>query len=111
MPGKDFVTTAMVAQFYDVDASSIREAVKNHRDEFDTTGYSVLAGQELIQLKSEVRTLPKSGRFLALWDRRAVLLLGWRSHRRWTAPLGLCPCCCGTRRLRSARICCVGAGT
>lgn len=72
-----FATTEQVADFYEVDPEIVRTLVGLHRDEFESTGYRVITGAELRQVKAESQDVIKpSVRQFATWDRRAVLLLG-----------------------------------
>lgn len=79
VPMRDFATAAQVAAFYEVDPSTVRSTVEYHKDEFRATGYRVIKGAELRELKtaSEDRTLFGSrSNAVGVFDRRAVLLLG-----------------------------------
>lgn len=66
--------TAEVANFYEVDAGTIRQTVNRNREEFDDDGYTVLTRGEFEG--SYNMSLPSSASTVALFPRRAVLRVG-----------------------------------
>ena len=78
LPGHGVATTAQVADFYEVGRKTVVDMARCHRDELESNGYRVVEGAELLALKREVDVQPllRQMRSAALWDRRAVLLLG-----------------------------------
>lgn len=80
LPGHGVATTAQVADFYEVPLSTVRDLVKAHRGEFSDSGYRVVSGDEMREMKEglsrDFRLKVDWRRSVALWDRRAVLLLG-----------------------------------
>ncbi|EFV12966.1 hypothetical protein [Segniliparus rugosus] len=78
VPNHEFATTEQVAAFYEVGAEVPRDLVRLHRSEFESTGYRVIHASELRELKKDLKLsgVLKGKSAQALWDRRAVLLLG-----------------------------------
>lgn len=76
LPGHGVATTAQVAEFYEVEREAVKKVVQRHGDELRANGYRVIRGEELSQLRAEGHNVPLSRTNQALWDRRAVLLLG-----------------------------------
>jgi len=78
LPGHGEATTAQVAEFYEVAPNDLTKVVTRHKDELVSNGYRVVQGSDLRELKTERRVAVhlKQARSVALWDRRAVLLLG-----------------------------------
>lgn len=118
---RDFATTEQVAAFYEVDKSVPQSLVAFHRDEFEATGYRVITGAELRQLKGKADGLIKrSARQQAAWDRRAVLLLGMllrdsevaKCVRQWLVSISMVfavsrpPARPGVRSSRPLRVAC-----
>ena len=78
LPGHGEATTAQVAEFFEVPLSTVTDLVRYRRTEFESNGYRVVVGADLRKLKTDTGnpSLLKQARSVALWDRRAVLLLG-----------------------------------
>jgi hypothetical protein len=74
LPDDIHVTTAEVANFYEVDAGTIRQVVNRNREELDDDGYTVVSRGEFEG--SYNMSLPSSASTVALFPRRAVLRLG-----------------------------------
>lgn len=72
-------TTAMVAEFYQVEDTTIRQVVNRNREELDSDGYAVLTRGEVsdkLSLTSDELGMPRTAGSLALFPRRAVLRIG-----------------------------------
>lgn len=81
LPDNTHVTTEMVAAFYEVPASTIESLAQANADELAANGRRVLAGAELREFATPFGGVANLGvsakaRSLALYDRRAVLLVG-----------------------------------
>ncbi|MGI5376759.1 restriction endonuclease [Streptomyces sp. CA-251387] len=72
LPDGMHVTTAMVAAYFEVGLTAITSLVHDHREELESSGYRVLAGEELTSFK-EVSGIQSRSKALALFSRRAVL--------------------------------------
>ncbi|WP_028810665.1 restriction endonuclease [Streptomyces flavidovirens] len=72
LPDGMHVTTAMVATYFQVGMEAIKSLVKDHRAEFESNGYRVLAGTELRSFK-DLSGNPSHTATLALFSRRTVL--------------------------------------
>lgn len=75
LPDGLHVTTAMVAAFYEVAETAIRQLVQRHRDELTSNGMTVLRGSQLRDFESDNLSLSKR-RNLTIYSRRAVLNVG-----------------------------------
>lgn len=75
LPGDTYVTTEMVAAYFEVGVDAIRSAVHDNRDEVESDGYRVATGAELNSFK-EFGVVGARASSLALFPRRAVLRLG-----------------------------------
>lgn len=75
LPDGLHVTTAMVAAFYEVAETAIRQLVQRHRDELASNGMAVLRGSELRDFESDNLSLSKR-RSLTIHSRRTVLNVG-----------------------------------
>ncbi|MCJ0868766.1 restriction endonuclease [Streptomyces sp. AP-93] len=75
LPDGLHVTTAMVATFYEVAETAIRQLVQRHRDELAGNGMAVLRGSELRDFESDNLSLSKR-RSLTIYSRRTVLNVG-----------------------------------
>lgn len=75
LPDGLHVTTAMVAAYYEVAETVIRQLVQRHRDELASNGLAVLRGPELREFESDNLSLSKR-RNLTIYSRRAVLNIG-----------------------------------
>jgi hypothetical protein len=72
LPDRTHVTTAMVADYFEVGIKAIRSMVVDHREELEANGYRVLTGTELSSFK-ELSYIQSPIRHLAIFPRRAVL--------------------------------------
>jgi len=72
LPDDIHVTTSMVADYFEVGLEAVKSLVKDHREELNTSGYHVLAGQELRVFKNLSGIHPRTP-WIALFPRRAVL--------------------------------------
>ena len=72
LPDDIHVTTSMVADYFEVGLEAVKSLVKDHREELNTSGYRVLAGQELRAFKNLSGIHPRTP-WIALFPRRAVL--------------------------------------
>lgn len=77
LPDDTHATTEMVANFYEVPEETVRSAVKDHRAELESNGYTVLHGRERTEFVRSLKdfTLPPA-RHLALFNRKAILNVG-----------------------------------
>ncbi|MEW2137326.1 restriction endonuclease [Streptomyces sp. NPDC005409] len=75
LPDGLHVTTAMVAAYYEVAETAIRQLVQRHREELAANGLAVLRGSELRDFESDNLSLSKR-RNLTIYSRRAVLNVG-----------------------------------
>jgi HJR/Mrr/RecB family endonuclease len=75
LPDGMHVTTAMVAAYFEVGLEAIKSLVKDHRAEFEASGYHLLTGEELRSFK-DLSGIQSHTRSLALFSRRAVLNIG-----------------------------------
>lgn len=79
---KDMVlTTAQIANYYEVTEEAIRTITKRNRAEFESDGIVVLTGEELRKFKEEIcevqnETLFKQVKSLALYTKRSLLRAG-----------------------------------
>lgn len=78
LPDDVHATTEAVASFYGVPENTIKTIVRDHRRELEESGYRVVRGDELRQLRTEFgnQTLSARSKSLALFTRRAVLNVG-----------------------------------
>ncbi|GKT33925.1 hypothetical protein ADUPG1_002702, partial [Aduncisulcus paluster] len=79
LPDDMNATTPMVAEFYKVDVTVIRQVVARNREEFDDAGYDVLSVSKVsdkMSLTSFELGLPNGTSQVALYPRRAILLAG-----------------------------------
>jgi hypothetical protein len=74
LPDDVHVTTAMVAEFYQVDRETILTIVKRNRDELDDDGYRVVGRREFEE--TFILNVSSSANAFALFPRRAVLRIG-----------------------------------
>ena len=75
LPGDTYITTEMVAGYYEVGIEAIKAAVFDHRDEVESDGHVVLVGEELSCFKQLSGIRSRTGS-LAVFPRRAILRLG-----------------------------------
>ncbi|MCM1965602.1 restriction endonuclease [Streptomyces sp. G1] len=75
LPDGLHVTTAMVAAYYEVAETAIRQLIQRHRDELTGNGMAVLRGSELQDFESD-NLSPSKRRSLTIYSRRAVLNVG-----------------------------------
>lgn len=79
LPDNFHSTTAMVAEFYEVDRETILTAVKRNRDEIEEDGFQVIARGEVtskLNVTPDGLGMPKTAPSLSLFPRRAVLRIG-----------------------------------
>ena len=79
LPDDMHVTTDMVAEFYGVDISTVRQTVNRNREELDSDGYDVLTRAEVsdkLSLTPDELGMPRTAGSLAMFPRRAVLRVG-----------------------------------
>lgn len=80
LPDDTHATTEMVAAYYDVPVSTIKSLVEDNRDELSINGYRVLRGAELREFarlfQGPANPVGPRTRSLALFNRRAILLVG-----------------------------------
>ncbi|WP_405726312.1 restriction endonuclease [Streptomyces sp. NBC_01537] len=72
LPDDLHVTTAMVAQYFEVGETVIYNMVSDHREELERNGYRVVTGEALTRFK-RVSGIQSRTRSLALFARRTVL--------------------------------------
>lgn len=72
LPDDIHATTEIVADYFDVDAETIKKLVQRNRAELETNGYRVVRGQDLNEFAGDGMSLSKV-RALALFDRHAML--------------------------------------
>jgi hypothetical protein len=75
LPGDTYVTTEMVAAYYEVGVEAIKTLTKDNRAELESDGYDVIEGAQLRSFK-DLSGIGGRARSLALFPRRAVLRLG-----------------------------------
>lgn len=75
LPGDTYVTTEMVAAYYEVGIEAIKTLTKDNRAELEADGYDVIEGARLRSFK-DLSGIGGRARSLALFPRRAVLRLG-----------------------------------
>jgi hypothetical protein len=73
--GVGIATTEQVAEFYEVDAATIRQVFKRHRDEFTPDGLQVLRG-DAFQNARDILSLASKTSQAVIWTPRATLRLG-----------------------------------
>ncbi|MEV4576011.1 phage antirepressor KilAC domain-containing protein [Nonomuraea jabiensis] len=72
----EYVTTDLVAAYFDVDIETIKKLVQRHRTELETNGFAILAGQDRQEFLRDIESLysgERRGRSMAVFTRRAVL--------------------------------------
>ncbi|NGN69486.1 restriction endonuclease [Streptomyces sp. A7024] len=72
LPDGTYVTTAMVAAYFEVGENVIRAMVHDHQEELAANGYRVLSGAELSYFK-QLCGMQSKARAVALFSRRTVL--------------------------------------
>jgi len=72
--GTHYVTTELVAEYFDVGLETVKSVVKDHRAELASNGYTVLRGADLKRFKEETG-LESTSSSLALYAPRTVLNL------------------------------------
>lgn len=75
LPRTTYVTTEMVATYYEVSVAAVASLVKDHRDEVEADGQAVLVGEELRALK-DLSGLDTRAPAVAVFPVRAVLRVG-----------------------------------
>jgi hypothetical protein len=79
LPDDIHVTTAMVAEYFEVDAEAIKKVTQRNREELESNGMTVLRGEALVGFERDILSLsnksyPQALRSnLTLFSRRAVL--------------------------------------
>ncbi|WP_042378588.1 hypothetical protein [Streptacidiphilus melanogenes] len=79
LPDDMHVTTAMVAEYFEVDAEAIKKVTQRNREELESNGMTVLRGEALVGFDRDIlslsnRSYPQALRaHLTLFSRRAVL--------------------------------------
>lgn len=74
----DYMTSNMVAQFYNIDNNTLQKVATRNGDELSNYGYRVVKGEELDNLRSTSCTLqisPKT-RSVRLFPIKATILIG-----------------------------------
>lgn len=75
LPRTIYVTTEMVASYYEVTVEVVRQVVVRHRDELVADGFASLTGEELSEFKS-LSGIDSRAPSLAVFPRRALLRIG-----------------------------------
>lgn len=75
LPNTEYATTEMVADYYGVAETTIKDQLQTNKDEFDSDGYSVLVKDELKRIK-DISGLKSRASSLALFPKRAILRMG-----------------------------------
>jgi phage antirepressor YoqD-like protein len=75
LPGDTYATTELVADFYEVDAETVKKTVQRSLDELTSDGFRVLRGDELRDMKS-LGGISSRTPGLAVFPRRAILRVG-----------------------------------
>ncbi|MEY9870786.1 hypothetical protein ABH931_000240 [Streptacidiphilus sp. MAP12-33] len=74
LPDGTYVTTRMVADYFEVPESTINNLSQRHREELEANGLHILKGVEKSRfVKLNMSFTQVSGRGIAIYDRRAVL--------------------------------------
>lgn len=74
LPDGTYVTTRMVADYFEVPESTINNLSQRHREELEANGFRVLRGVDKSAfVKLNMRFTQVSGGGIAIYDRRAVL--------------------------------------
>lgn len=80
LPNTEFMTTEMVANFYEVKPEVVKQIAKRHKDEFLHDGYETKTLKQLVEFAGDKMSLTKfvstKARTVALFPRRAVLRVG-----------------------------------
>lgn len=79
LPDDMHATTAMVAEFYEVDREALLKLVQRNRDELDDDGFQIIGRSEVVDILSMTPDdlgMPKTAPSLSLFPRRAVLRIG-----------------------------------
>lgn len=74
--GTGRATTEQIAEFYEIPVQTVKSAVKDHRDEFESDGLKVLRSINLKEVSSLFNLSPNTPN-LTLWTPRAALRLGF----------------------------------
>lgn len=77
----DYMTEPMVAEFYGVDANTLKQVGNRNSEELSQYGYKILKGEELKQFKAQVQNvpnlnIPKFAPSLRLYPIKAVIVIG-----------------------------------
>lgn len=74
LPDGTYVTTRMVADYFEVGERAINALALRHRAELEANGYRILRGVKMSRFVScNMKSTQVSGRGIAIYDRRAVL--------------------------------------
>jgi hypothetical protein len=74
LPDGVYVTTTMVADYFEVGRKAINSLIQRHREELHGNGFRILKGEESNRfLDFNLKSTQVSGRGVAIYDRRAVL--------------------------------------
>lgn len=81
LPDGTYVTTKMVATYFEVDPEAIKKIVQRHRAELESNGMTVLGGSTLVTFARDILSLSNEGypqlrSNLTLFPRRVVLNVG-----------------------------------
>lgn len=75
LPEDTYIPTELVARFYGVGLEAIKSLVKDNRDELESNGLRVIAGEELRSLKNLSGSSSRAAS-MAVYSQRAVLNVG-----------------------------------
>lgn len=79
LPDDMNATTAMVAEFYEVDREALLKVVQRNRDELDDDGFRIIGRSEVVDILSmtpDELGMPRTAPSMSLFPRRAVLRIG-----------------------------------
>lgn len=75
LPGTAFATLDLVAGYYEVSNEAVHKIVQRNRDEIDSDGFRIVAGDELSDIKSKSGLAARTP-ILGVFPRRAILRVG-----------------------------------
>jgi hypothetical protein len=74
LPDGTYVTTRMVADYFEVGERAVNALAHRHREELEGNGFRILKGVDMSRFVScNLQSTQVSGRGIAIYDRRAVL--------------------------------------
>ncbi|WP_152629291.1 hypothetical protein [Streptacidiphilus jiangxiensis] len=74
LPDGTYVTTRMVADYFEVGERAVNALMIRHREELEANGFRILKGVDMSRFAScNLQFTQVSGRGIAIYDRRAVL--------------------------------------